>query len=420
MSRRLAQRGDAEHRHASLALPAAVVVARGRVLVRRAGVERHERVAAQVERHRLERERREVDPHRVPRLAVQRRELVEQSGAGADVEVLHARAQLRQLDVGPRAPPHQRPPGAPGPARRERCGGREPRAAGEVAFDGQPAGAHARTRRLPARHRAVHERSPTRAPRGKYELVVLAEIERVRLMTARGRLGGHGDPALDREGQREAGVVVGVLSDQVDAAGRAGGDALVIAEPRAHHRHRLRALVDQQVAPAELRRHGAERAGAGERVKAQVAGPRGGLDEAADQRLRLLRRVAGLLAPGGGDDRVPHHRGRALAALALLGGDQPGSHVGLAVDGVGVEQVALAVAHVDEDRVVLLRPAAARLGAVVVGPDQLVEEALAAEQLVEQQLRVVRLAVVEVQVQRALGVQSTRRSSCRRGSRKAR
>ena len=48
-------------------------------------------------------------------------------------------------------------------------------------------------------------------------------------------------------------------------------------------------------------------------------------------------------------------------------------------------------------------PAAARLGAVVVGPDQLVEEALAAEQLVEQQLAVVRLAVVDVEVQRALG-----------------
>ena len=53
----------------------------------------------------------------------------------------------------------------------------------------------------------------------------------------------------------------------------------------------------------------------------------------------------------------------------------------------------------------LRRPAAARLGAVVVGPDQLVEEALAAEQLVEQQLAVVRLAPVDVEVERAGGVQ---------------
>ena len=46
-------------------------------------------------------------------------------------------------------------------------------------------------------------------------------------------------------------------------------------------------------------------------------------------------------------------------------------------------------------------PAPLRLGAVVVGPDDLVQEALAAEELVEQKLRVVRLAVVEVKVERA-------------------
>ena len=48
------------------------------------------------------------------------------------------------------------------------------------------------------------------------------------------------------------------------------------------------------------------------------------------------------------------------------------------------------------------RPAAPGARAVVVGPDDLVEEALAAEDLVEQQLAVVRLAVVDVEVQRAL------------------
>ena len=47
------------------------------------------------------------------------------------------------------------------------------------------------------------------------------------------------------------------------------------------------------------------------------------------------------------------------------------------------------------------RPAPARLGAVVVGPDQLVQEAVAAEQVVQQQLHVVGLARVEVHVQRA-------------------
>ena len=94
-----------------------------------------------------------------------------------------------------------------------------------------------------------------------------------------------------------------------------------------------------------------------------------------------------------------------LPRARLLGRDEAGRHVRLALDRVAVEEVARRVLDVDEDRVVLLRPAALRLAAVVVGPDQLVEEALAAEHLVEQQLDVVRLAVVEVQVQRAGGVQ---------------
>jgi hypothetical protein len=54
---------------------------------------------------------------------------------------------------------------------------------------------------------------------------------------------------------------------------------------------------------------------------------------------------------------------------------------------------------------VLRRPLAGCACAVVVGPDDLVEEALAAEQRVERDLRVVGLAEVEVQVERALGIQ---------------
>ena len=48
------------------------------------------------------------------------------------------------------------------------------------------------------------------------------------------------------------------------------------------------------------------------------------------------------------------------------------------------------------------RPAPPGARAVVVGPDDLVEEALAPEDLVEQQLAVVGLAVVDVEVERAL------------------
>ena len=112
--------------------------------------------------------------------------------------------------------------------------------------------------------------------------------------------------------------------------------------------------------------------------------------------------IAGLLAPGRRHDRVPPDVGGELAALGLLGRHEPRSHVGLAVDGIRVEPVARRILDVHQDRVVLGRPALAGLGAVVVRPDQLVEEAVAAEQSVEQHLRVVRLAVVEMQVQRAV------------------
>ena len=54
-------------------------------------------------------------------------------------------------------------------------------------------------------------------------------------------------------------------------------------------------------------------------------------------------------------------------------------------------------------------PAASAAGAVVVCPDDLVEEALATEDLIEQELAVVRLAVVDVEVQRALACEQAMR-----------
>jgi len=79
--------------------------------------------------------------------------------------------------------------------------------------------------------------------------------------------------------------------------------------------------------------------------------------------------------------------------------------------------VAVAVAHVDEDRVVLRGPAPLRPSAVVVDPDELVEEALRAEELVERELAAVRLAVVEVNVQRAVRRQQLTHA-LQRGARK--
>ena len=98
---------------------------------------------------------------------------------------------------------------------------------------------------------------------------------------------------------------------------------------------------------------------------------------------------------------MPPHVGRQLAARRLLRADEPRGEVGDALDGVLVEEVRAGRADVDEDRVVLGRPPVAGPAAEVVGPDDLVEERVAAEHLVEQQLDVVRLAVVDVQVQRA-------------------
>ena len=100
---------------------------------------------------------------------------------------------------------------------------------------------------------------------------------------------------------------------------------------------------------------------------------------------------------------VCHHTSvGSFAAFRLLRGDQSRRHVRLPVDRRRVEVVSAGGFHVHQDRVVLGRPLVLRLGTVVVGPDDLVEEALPPEECVEQHLRVVRLPVIQVQIQRAV------------------
>ena len=101
-----------------------------------AGVQRHEPPAAELERHLVDREAADVEPERVLALAEQGGELVEQPGPGADPVVLHPGAELRELaPVGLVEPAvgqqRQRQRDLDGRARRQ------PRAAGQVAADGQ-------------------------------------------------------------------------------------------------------------------------------------------------------------------------------------------------------------------------------------------------------------------------------------------
>ena len=167
-----------------------------------------------------------------PSLAAQDGELVEQAGLGADPVVLDARAQLRELDavglLGAATPSSARHSAASSAAEEDRpepCG-RSPSIVSRAAA--RPRGRAARQ----LRHRAAHERAPA-GRRGsgsrERERSRLAEVLGVGLdLVAVARLGRDRDAAVDRERQREAVVVVGVLADQVHAAGAARGDASAV------------------------------------------------------------------------------------------------------------------------------------------------------------------------------------------------
>ncbi len=114
-------------------------------------------------------------------------------------------------------------------------------------------------------------------------------------------------------------------------------------------------------------------------------------------------RVAGPLLARRAHDGLPPDVGGRLAAGRLLGADEARREVGHAVDVGVVEDVVRRIARVPEDDVVLGRPARARTGAVVVGPDDLIDERPAAEQPVEQHLAVVRLARVDVEEEGPVG-----------------
>ena len=206
-----------------------------------AGVEHHQPPAAESQRHRLDaRACGSRCSSAVLGRAVERGELVEQARVGADPVVLHARAQPGDLGS---LRSH-----APRPARRAIRG----RAARGTARPRAPprrtgrrrAAARRRSRRRaptsghPARgelgDRPAHERPPAARGRGRRPARTRRARPRSRAYArsrspgepARRCLGAHGDALGDRERQREPLVVVGVLADQVDAAGRERAAAL--------------------------------------------------------------------------------------------------------------------------------------------------------------------------------------------------
>ena len=100
---------------------------------------------------------------------------------------------------------------------------------------------------------------------------------------------------------------------------------------------------------------------------------------------------------------MPPDIGWRLAAGCLGCADESRRHVGDAVALVEVEGVAPGIPGVPEDVVVLGGPAFGGSCAVVVGPDDLVLEAVATKDLVEHDLAVVDFAVVDVEEEGAGG-----------------
>ena len=224
-------------RTAARALGAALVVARRR----RASGARRSRAVTSVQSPSSSGtgsivERAEVDAQRVPRAPQQRRELVEQPVSAPTQSFStreHSRASSTRSAVGaPAAPSSARHSAASSAAEDDR-----PEPCGQVAGDLEPARSawpaarssatapRTNARQPSAARRARRARSASSSPRSR--------APRPRPRRRRRRVAVTVTPRVDRERQREAAVVVGVLADQVHAAGPERARAPLTAAPSA-------------------------------------------------------------------------------------------------------------------------------------------------------------------------------------------
>src|SRR5581483_12033569 len=98
---------------------------------------------------------------------------------------------------------------------------------------------------------------------------------------------------------------------------------------------------------------------------------------------------------------------RELPAGRFLRSDKARRHVGDPLDCLGVEVVFLGILDKHQDIVVLWRPFRLRARAVVIGPNDFVQEAVAPEDRVQKYLAVVHLSVIDVEVQGARSLEDS-------------
>ena len=139
------------------------------------------------------------------------------------------------------------------------------------------------------------------------------------------------------------------------------------------------------------------RATAGEEIEHPVAGIGVNPDDTVQDGYRFLRWVSGAFLPVRADNRVPPGIGWGFSPCRLLGADETGGHIGDAVNIVESVGVLVRVFGIPEDVVMFRRPAPFGPPAVIISPDDFVEEGCPAENPVQQDFAVMHFPAVNMQ-----------------------